>query len=289
MEIKNKFLRFGLTLLSERPLLCLLLILYWGAVLVLALFRFVAHTRGIVLLGISPIVAGYILVGFALVSVLLFVWRTMTFNDIILKMAQEEYTVLHGRAPTEEESKGVREQLSPIWATGHIGSRFVDVVALIPAPNITMAFVFTVASVLLKITFEQLVDKEMGRLLQIFFFNFPWLVALLIGLYLIYHDAWSIALLKEHVRRLIHPPDIDLAAHYAAFLPLLSQAEMACFQKKYSEQLRNKEIANQLGNSLSTVKSHVYNINKKWKDYSEENDIPMSLSIFMRQILFYQP
>lgn len=274
---------FIATHLGARPVLNLSFLAIWAGMLGYGTIRYVQHTDGLLLFNIGPEAAAWMLRFFIAMTVAIFSWRTMTVNRIIQNMAEEAFVQLKGRTPQETEREKLQFLLQPILAKKKFPARFLEVVRLMPEPNVGLSLVLMLATIILTLFYEILRNAPDNSVSDLVFANTPWVMILLLFGYLLYHDVWSLECIRKKVLYLSNLAPETSEMYIAKFMQSLTRAETTCFQKKYHDQLRNKEIAAALFVSESAVKTHINNMNKKWDHFATEHGIMLSLKDFMAQ------
>lgn len=281
--MNRKYLRRRFTYFSaqlgERPALAISLLLVCASFLSYGLIRFVLHGDGLRLFGWNSNQTSVFMGGLMLLSYSVLTWRLMNANKLIKRLVLEEFTKQNGKNPFESDFAEMDSILQRLNISGHYFSRNIQTVKLAPEPITAIIIVLLAANIIVIIGYDLLYDplkESQGAL----FSNAPWVIAVLVFIRLIHHDIWIIECLKSHIRSFSSTNNRFIEYHSKQFFILLTPMESKCFKIKYEGDVRNKEIAQALEISESTVKTHINNINRKWEHYAQKHQIKLPLKYF---------
>lgn len=246
--------------LGARPMLMLFLALTWGAVFVFSLFQTLLHGNGILLFGWNNKQATLFMAGIVGLALLLLIWRIASAQAAVARSIASD--------AQSEVSKSLPVAFFP---------RLLAIIRISPHPILLLTGVLLLASICLKVGYELWYDAPPRSIQYWLFVNMPWTIGMLVLTMLIYNDIQVLNRLKLALKPSSLLSEAQKEHFRALFLTQLTPMELQCFQKKYLENLRNKEIAAQLGIGESTVKTHVNNMNRKWEQMLQSEGIQGSI------------
>ncbi|MCC7245076.1 MAG: helix-turn-helix transcriptional regulator [Saprospiraceae bacterium] len=257
--------------LGARPGLMLFLLMVWGIAYLFGTYRMLLYSSGIHLYGWDAFQATLFMSCIVLLLLGILCWRIFTAQAAVDKAVLSDFKNAVGRLPNEMESRILQKQRMP---TSFL-ARLLFIISSSPHSILFLTAALLTASVILKVSYDFWSDAPPKSVQRILFVNMPYIVALTMATVLIFNDIQVLDRLREIFRLDVQISGQQRGLLLAAFQASLTSMENQCLQLKYSTVLRNKEIADQLNISESTVKTHINNINRKWEQFAMAEGIQM--------------
>ncbi|MBP7272755.1 MAG: hypothetical protein KA974_02885 [Saprospiraceae bacterium] len=262
------------------PLVAVLIILTLAILIITGLLIHVQHAKGLnIIIEFDNFAATIIMAVMICVIVVILALRINNVNNIIRRKIMAMYR--HGRKETKtstnlagfisEEDTEAALLMTELRMKGNLFSKLAHLVEWHPEPFTAIILFLTIIWVIQLLVFygePRAMEYQHSWLWR----NTPWLVVTTISLYLIYNDWWVLSEVKRFVNSLNtgtqnHQKQTTLPDQegnvLGEFVERLTPTEKKVYQMRFIEKRPLKEISAEMNVSLSTVKTHINNINRK--------------------------
>lgn len=266
--------------LGARPALMLLMLLVWGIAYLFGTYRMLIYSSGIHLYGWDALESTKFMSCVVLFVTGILIWRIYTAQAAVDRAVVSDFNTTYGRTPNEMENLILQKRRMP----ASFLDRLLFIISSSPHSILLLTATLLTASVVLKVSYDLWADAPHKSFQRELFVNMPYIIGLLMATVLIFNDIQVLDRLRQIFRLDIRISGQQKNQFLVAFQTTLTAMENQCFLLKHSSSMRNKEIADQLNISESTVKTHINNINRKWEQFAMTEGIQVPIKALFQDL-----
>lgn len=275
--------------LGERPALVLAFLLFVSGLLFYNLVCFVLKpSRGIFTL--TPEMSAALIGGLIVLVCCVLLWRLTAadykLRSMVLDKYREAIRLVDSKAKTS-----IRDLAGRLGIGKNLYGKLLRIIMLTPDSFIVLVLFLAIENILLFVASNHFPKVPPGSVLEDIYVNTPWAFAMFTFLYVIYNDIRVV----ENLRRLVDSIPVtkfaDFFAHLEKFKEKLTRTEANMLDDLILYQhLSDKEIAHLTkAGSADVIKTHRFNILKKWGQYASDNAIDIPLEKLLSAFYFDSP
>lgn len=272
------------THLGRRPLLIILIIFGLGLFLSILLVRFVKKTSDTppFLLDLTASEAATVLGVFISIVWGALLWRTASVNAILRRKIYERFRQA-AKMQDSQAKQEIRNLVREMNMRGNLYQKLAAIIRHVPQPFLATILLLTTALLIRFLTFQLFKISASGIWRDLIFANTPWLIALGVGIGLIFMDIWALDILEEKILSIsvARLPDADELLQ--KFKNQLTETERKVMEMRKIEGRSHKQISDEMHKSIPTVKTYINHINRKWKNFQQEQKIFIPLEALLKE------
>lgn len=281
----KKLYNYYVQALGERPTLVLVFLLLVSVLLYYRLVYFVSEApRGI--FGITLEESTLLMGGAIALVCCVLLWRLTVADQTLRKMVLDKYREAV-RLVDSKAKATVRDLAGRLGIRINLYSKLLRLITLAPEPFIALVFFLAFVNILLYVALRYLPDGPEHSVWEDIYVNTPWAFATLVFIYVIYNDIKIMENLKRLANSITVKKFADFFAHIEKFREQLTRTELNMLDNLILYQhLSDKEIALLIkADTADVIKTHRFNILKKWGQYAANNNIYVPLEKLL--MVFY--